>query len=189
MTRGVAVLLGWAVAVAIAVRLTVDAESLDDTESLDEVVESGTVAAAVGVDECLEVLSAVGWVVGSGSAVGDGLGSAVGVAVADAVAVAVAVAVEVGFALGVAAVDVPVEALVRGRSTTPGAILVDVEVIRRLPVVVEVVEGSVVDCVEVLPVDVDVDAVPVEPVDVGSEVDELDEPDVESVVPSAAATP
>lgn len=83
---------------------------------------------------------------------------------------------------------VEVEVLVCALTTTPGATSVEVEV----PVCVTDVDavdvGWVVDCVDVVCVDVGCAlAVPVEPVDV-EPVDELDEPDVASVV-SADATP
>jgi hypothetical protein len=168
--------------------VTLDGVPVDATAGLDAVLVA--VAVAVEPDECFEVSSAFGAVVGSGSTVG------VAVAVADGVgAAACVVGVGDAVALGVAVVVVPVEVevLVCALTVTPGATSVEVDVVPWLPDVVVVADGSVVDCVDVPVVtgsgfDVPVEPVDVEPVDVESVDDELDE-DVESVVVSADATP
>jgi hypothetical protein len=175
---------GWGVVATVGEEPTVDAAKLDAAGELDAVFVA--VAVAVEFDECLVVSSADGSVVGSGSAVG------VAVAVADGSTVCVAVADGVGdaVALAVAAVEVPVEVevLVCALTTTPGATSVAVDVGLCVPVVVVFADGPVVDCAVEPVVAGSGLAVPVEPVDVESVVDELDDPDVESVV-SAEATP
>jgi hypothetical protein len=146
------------------------------------------VAVAVGFDECLDVSAAVVAVVGSAPVCGSAVG--VAVAVSEGVALAVRV-VGVGDPL---ADGVEVEVLVCALTTTPGPTSVAVEVPVCVPDVDAVDVGCVVDCVDVVCVDVGsglavpVDPVEVDPVDVEPDVDELDEPEVPSVV-SADATP